>query len=170
VKVDTLKFSIRDSKHDFLYNTLKPLATGLVKKQIQKAFAGAITTGLEYIDGQLVTVRDRVADAKETEGVSRIEVLQDVRPRIFVLINATKSAPLQLFKRKQSESHSVKSSERGSHFKVVASKRHSLLATTGHPTGWVNRTSELEETAEKGKQWRSETYVEIQQAYLVVLS
>jgi hypothetical protein len=78
VKVDTLKFSIRDSKHDFLYKTLKPLATGLVKRQIQKAVAGAITTGMEYVDGQLVTVRDRVADAKETEGASRTEVLQDV--------------------------------------------------------------------------------------------
>ena len=78
VKLDTLKFSIRDSKHDLLYKTLKPLATGLVKKQIKKAFAGAITTGLEYVDGQLVTVRDRVADAKETEGTSRMEVLQDV--------------------------------------------------------------------------------------------
>jgi hypothetical protein len=78
VKVDTLKFSIRDSKHDFLYSTLRPLATGLVKKQIQKAFGGAITAGLEYVDGQLVTVRDRVEDAKETEGVSRIEVLQNV--------------------------------------------------------------------------------------------
>lgn len=34
VKVNTLRFSIRDSKHNFLYKTLKPLATGLVKKQI----------------------------------------------------------------------------------------------------------------------------------------
>ncbi len=34
VKVDNLKFSIRDSKHDLLYKTLKPLAMGLVKKQV----------------------------------------------------------------------------------------------------------------------------------------
>jgi hypothetical protein len=31
VKKDTLKFSIRDSKQDLLYKTLRPLATGLVK-------------------------------------------------------------------------------------------------------------------------------------------
>ncbi|KAH9925997.1 uncharacterized protein B0H18DRAFT_359560 [Fomitopsis serialis] len=31
VKVDTLKFSIRDNKHDPLYKSLRPLATGLVK-------------------------------------------------------------------------------------------------------------------------------------------
>ena len=36
VKVDTLKFAIRDSNHDFLYKTLRPLATGLIKKQIEK--------------------------------------------------------------------------------------------------------------------------------------
>jgi hypothetical protein len=78
VKVDTLKFSIRDSKHDFLYKTLRPLATGLVKRQIQKAIAGAITTGMEYVDGQLVSVRDRMAEAKESESETRIEALKDV--------------------------------------------------------------------------------------------
>ncbi|KAL0948737.1 hypothetical protein HGRIS_008869 [Hohenbuehelia grisea] len=36
VKIDTLKFSIRDSRHDALYKIIKPIATGLVKKQIQK--------------------------------------------------------------------------------------------------------------------------------------
>ena len=79
VKVDTLKFSIRDSKHDTLYNTLRPLATGLVKKQIQKALEGAVQTALEYVDGQLVTVRTRMAEAKRSEGTSRTQVLQDVR-------------------------------------------------------------------------------------------
>jgi len=29
----------------------KPLATTLVKKQIQKAIKGSITTGVEYVDG-----------------------------------------------------------------------------------------------------------------------
>ncbi|KAL0959472.1 hypothetical protein HGRIS_011182 [Hohenbuehelia grisea] len=49
VKVDSLQI-------------LRPLATGLVKKQIQnlKAIADAIETGLEYVDGQLVSVRDRM--------------------------------------------------------------------------------------------------------------
>ena len=45
VKVASLKFSIRDSKHDLLYKTLKPLATGLVKRQIQRAMVDAIRTG-----------------------------------------------------------------------------------------------------------------------------
>jgi ribulose bisphosphate carboxylase small subunit len=80
-----LKFSIRDSKHDLLYRTLKPLATGLVKRQIQKAIRDGVRTGLEYLDGQLVAVRDRMEAAKaeqDEDGVeskTRLQVLQEVR-------------------------------------------------------------------------------------------
>ena len=78
VKVNTLKFAIRDSKHDFLYKTLGPLASGLIKRQIQKAIRDALITGFEYIDGQLVAVRDRMESVQDTEGVSRTDVLKDV--------------------------------------------------------------------------------------------
>lgn len=84
VKVDSLKFSIRDSKHDLLYKTLKPLATGLIKRQIQKAMQDAITTGLEYVDGQLVAVRDRMESAK-TEEEGRGQALKDVGVTHFLL-------------------------------------------------------------------------------------
>jgi hypothetical protein len=78
VKMESLKFSIRDSKHDFLYKTLRPLATVLVKRQIQRVIADALRTGFEYIDGQLVSVRDRMETAKATEGQTRTQVLKDV--------------------------------------------------------------------------------------------
>jgi hypothetical protein len=76
VKVDSLKFSIRDSKHDILYKTLRLLATNLIKKQIQKAVVDAITTGMEYVDGQLVAVRDRVNEARASPDSSRTDVLR----------------------------------------------------------------------------------------------
>jgi hypothetical protein len=79
VKVDSLKFSIRDAKHEFWYKTLKGIATSVVKKQIQKAVGQGIRTGLEYLDGQLVTVRDRMEEAKTNEEMSRRQALQDVR-------------------------------------------------------------------------------------------
>ncbi|KAF8970185.1 hypothetical protein BDZ97DRAFT_1914873 [Flammula alnicola] len=46
VKVNTLKFAIRDSNHDFLYETLRPLATSLIKKQIQRAIKDMLRTVL----------------------------------------------------------------------------------------------------------------------------
>jgi hypothetical protein len=138
VKIDSLKFSIRDSKHDFLYKTLKPLATGLVKRQIQKALRDTLTTAFEYIDGQLVHVRDRMASAKATEGETRTEALKT------------------LFQRKKEEA-SVKSAERGSQFKIVSNKRNSLLSE-GHPAGWINRLDEREKTAAQGHEWRSDAF------------
>lgn len=138
VKVESLKFSIRDSKHDFLYKTLGPLASTLVKRQLQKVIANALRTFFEYMDGQLVSVRDRMEAAKETEGQSRTQVLKD------------------LFKRKSAD-ESVKTTESHSHFKVVANRRSSLLKE-GHPAGWVNLMAEKEEAAERGSEWRSEAF------------
>ena len=87
VKVNTLKFAIRDSKHDFLYKTLRPLATSLIKRQIQKAIRDALITGFEYIDGQLVAVRDRMENAQAKEGVSRTDILKDVSLISFFYFN-----------------------------------------------------------------------------------
>ncbi|KAG9010125.1 hypothetical protein FRB94_004366 [Tulasnella sp. JGI-2019a] len=97
VKLDSLKFSVRDSKHDLLYKTLKPLATGLVKKQIAKAITDAIRTGLEYVDEQLVQVRDRMAEAQGNDQVSRKDVLRDVSDITSYFIGKTSSSQLTLF-------------------------------------------------------------------------
>ena len=82
-KVASLKLSIRDSKHDLLYKTMKPIATALVKRQIRKAIEDGVRTGLEYVDGQLVGVRDRMAEAKSEEErggetVTKMQILQEV--------------------------------------------------------------------------------------------
>ncbi|QRW17273.1 hypothetical protein RhiXN_05275 [Rhizoctonia solani] len=81
VKIDSLKFSIRDSKHDALYKIVKPIATGAIKKQIAKAIEGAIRTSLEYVDEQLVATRDRMNDAQATGEKSRTEVLKEMFER-----------------------------------------------------------------------------------------
>ncbi|EIN05339.1 hypothetical protein PUNSTDRAFT_106990 [Punctularia strigosozonata HHB-11173 SS5] len=140
VKVDTLKFSIRDSKHDLLYKTLRPLATGLVKKQIQKAIADAITTGLEYVDGQLVGVRDRMSEAKASDGTSRREVLK------------------QMFQDKKQTAKAEAHKEKGSKFQVVSKRDSVLLPNQGSPAGWINRVQEREEAASSGKDWRSDAF------------
>ncbi|KAG5220001.1 hypothetical protein IMY05_C4702000500 [Salix suchowensis] len=90
-----------------------------------KAVADAITTGMEYVDGQLVAVRDRMQEAKQTDGESRTQVLQDVIT-FRCLLSLTSSPQFrQLFKRKQEEA-SVKSHEKSSQFKVVSNKRDSV--------------------------------------------
>jgi len=139
VKVDSLKFSIRDSKHDILYNTLRPLATGLVKRQIQKALQDSIKTGLEYVDGQLAGVRDRMEEAKASDEKNRRQVLQE------------------LFQRKQEEAASVKSGTTAQ-FKVVSKRESVLLPEHGHPAGWINRQADRQEAASKGSEWRSEAF------------
>lgn len=139
VKVDTLKFSIRDSKHDLLYKTLRPLATGLVKKQLQKTIADAVRTALEYVDGQLVGVRDRVSEATASEDKSRTQVLQE------------------MFQRKKDEAESAKEKmENTAQFKVVGKRESAILPNKGHPGGWINGTQERVESAVKSEQWKSE--------------
>jgi len=145
-KVASLKFSIRDSKHDLLYKTLKPLATGLVKKQIQKAIEDGVRTGLEYVDGQLVGVRDRMAEAsaeesEEGETKTKMQVLQEI-----------------FQKKKEESSSSASTKTRESHFKVVAKRDSLLLPETGHPAGWVTRVAEREELAHTGDGWKSEAF------------
>jgi len=145
-KVASLKFSIRDSKHDFLYKTLKPLATGLVKKQIKKAIEDSVRTGLEYVDGQLVGVRDRMAEAKAEEGKdgetkTKMQVLQEI-----------------FQKNKEEVSSTSPTKTRESHFKVVSKRDSLLLPETGHPAGWVNRAAERDELAHKGDSWKSEAF------------
>jgi Protein of unknown function (DUF4449) len=54
VKVDSLKFSVQESKRDVLYKTLQPLVTALVNERIQKVIRDSITMGMENVDGQLV--------------------------------------------------------------------------------------------------------------------
>ena len=143
VKVDTLKFSIRDSKHDTLYKTLRPLAIGLIKRQIKKAVSDAITTGMEYVDGQLIAVRNRMREESNKEGGSRTQALSE------------------LFKHKDKDdatttADSVRSSKTHSQFKVVAKRDSALMPQTGHPTGWANRVQDKAEAAKHGQDWRSD--------------
>jgi len=95
---------------------------------------------MEYVDGQLVSVRDRIADAKANENESRTQVLQDI------------------FKRKKEEAAaSPTTTGKNSQFKVVSNKRDSIIST-GHPSGWINRTADREEKVGQGHEWRSEAF------------
>ncbi|KAJ7853048.1 hypothetical protein B0H14DRAFT_3655747 [Mycena olivaceomarginata] len=83
-----------------------------------------------------------MAEAKASDDCSRREVLAE------------------LFKRKKDDAVSVVSratSAGRSQFKVVASKRESLLPNSGHPTGWVNRADDAK-AAETSNEWCSDVF------------
>jgi hypothetical protein len=144
VKIHSLKFAIHGSKHDYLYKTLRPLATVLIKRQIQKAVADAIKTGMEYVDGQLVSVRDRVDEAGASSDSSRTDVLR---------------AAFQRNKKEDGEEPaSVKSVDRKSQFKVVAKRDSAILPQQGHPTGWATKAQERAEAAGAGESWHSDAF------------
>jgi len=146
VKVHSLKFSIHGSKRDYLYKTLRPLATVLIKRQIQKAVADAIKTGLEYVDGQLVSVRDRVDEARASSDTSRTDVLRAA------------------FQRKKEEAEESTISEKGSErrksqFKVVAKRDSAILPQHGHESGWATKAQERAEAVGTGESWHSDAFM-----------
>ncbi|ESK85280.1 hypothetical protein Moror_11329 [Moniliophthora roreri MCA 2997] len=160
VKLDTLKFSIRDSKHDVLYKTLKPIMMGLVKKQIQKAVSDGVESGLGWIGEELVAVRSRMEEARrstvsgeESEGeqIGKIKAMQEAFKRKRDDTASTSGTSVSMSP--SSSSHST--------FKVVSNKRDSILAKEGNPAGWVNRSAEKEKLIEKGdgpEGWRSNAF------------
>ncbi|GAA5960221.1 hypothetical protein JCM21900_000554 [Sporobolomyces salmonicolor] len=76
MKIDKLKFAVRDSKHSLLINTLRPLATGLIKGAITKALEAAIRAGLEQVDMQLADIKERLEDASNEEGTSKLDAVK----------------------------------------------------------------------------------------------
>ncbi|TFY64828.1 hypothetical protein EVJ58_g2365 [Rhodofomes roseus] len=114
----------------------------LVKRQVQKAIADAVRTGLEYVDGQLVTVRDRMEEAKEDENQSRTQALQE------------------LFQRKKDEASTAasKGDAKTGTFKVVSKRDSAILQDVGRPEGWSNRAQERADKAVQGETWHSEAF------------
>lgn len=142
VKVDTLKFSVRDSKHDALYKVFAPLATNLIKTQLQRALGGAVQTALEYVDGELAAVRDQMAEAKASDDGDRLQVLKD-----------------QFAQKKQAaQGKAEEADKKTGQFKIVTQPGAELLPEHGHPDGWVKRAGEREQAAKTGEEWRSNAY------------
>lgn len=132
------------AKHGTLYKALRPLATGLIKKQIAKAFGDTIRTGLEFVDQQLVQVRDRMAEADGNDNVTRTDVLKN------------------MFAKHHDEAESKVSStkaKRESKFKFVPGRESMLLPEQGHENGWARKQFEKDDLAKEGEGWRSNAYV-----------
>ncbi|GAA5918486.1 hypothetical protein JCM6882_008315 [Rhodosporidiobolus microsporus] len=76
IKIDKLKFAVRESKHSTLINFMRPLATGLIKSAVSKALEAAIRAALEQADQQISDINERLEDANQEEGTNKIEALK----------------------------------------------------------------------------------------------
>ncbi len=137
--IDTLNFAVHHTSKDLLVKILKPLATGLIKKQIKKAIETAIREALERADVELVDLLNQLDAAKKSDKTSQIDVL----------------------KAKLSKEDKPASKSDGT-LKIVTSKRDSILPNMGDKDGWVNQLDKriaLAKAQEKGKaDWHSPAF------------
>ena len=117
VKIDIhdLKFKIRDSKHNFLYNTLRHTATGIIKKSVATAVQVAIRQALVQLDQQLTDIRDASEQGYKSEDSNRLD---SVRQRL-----AEKKRKTDEKKEKAKET----ADKRNSQFKVVTRREDELV-------------------------------------------
>ncbi|CAH7690415.1 hypothetical protein BY996DRAFT_8551141 [Phakopsora pachyrhizi] len=126
IKVNKLSFGIRDTKHNFLYSTLKPLAQSLVKKQIAKAIEDGIRSSLAQLDAQLVDIKERLETADGDDKVSKMDIIKET------FINKKEDASVQLSEEK----------DRKGTFKLVAKRESKII-------DWTSRNSLIEKQGEK---------------------
>ncbi|TIB69169.1 hypothetical protein E3P77_00707 [Wallemia ichthyophaga] len=136
--VGTLKFDIKDSKHDILYKTARPLATNLIKKQIVKAIEDGIRGGLETLNKKLVEIKKEMEES-EKKGDK----------------GSTKGSIIKNKFSSKKEKESTKPSP--SQFKIVAN-RNSKLIDAGHSKGWINLQAKYEDQVKQGEAWRSKAF------------
>jgi len=144
VQLDTLKFAIRDSRHDLLYKFVKGVATGTIKKAITVAVQSAIRTALEHADDQLVEVRNTMNEAKRSDEKTRQQALKDLYTR----------------KKRHAESVAADKQRNAGTFEIVADRDHQLNPGFSHDNkkSSVQRMFKVEDFAASGREWRSPAF------------
>lgn len=145
VDIGTLKFAIRDSKHDLLYKFVKATANNLIKKAITVAIKEAIRNAFEYVDEQLVEVRNRLDDAKKSDEITRSQALKDIFAR----------------KKEHAKENKQKADESTGTFKIVTDREDSVVKDLNErqsKDSWAKRAFRTEDAAHAGKEWRSPVF------------
>ncbi|KAL7411789.1 hypothetical protein BDY24DRAFT_121689 [Mrakia frigida] len=136
-KVGTLKIAIRGTKKDWLYKLFSSTASGLIKKAIGKAVEQSVRTSLGYIDQQLVGVRNRMDEAKDSDELTRTQVLKELFQK--------KKEDAEANKRKVES----KAAERDSKFAIVTDREKSILPDENPPVSIAADTWKKEDVAKK---------------------
>ncbi|EOQ98692.1 hypothetical protein J056_003212 [Wallemia ichthyophaga EXF-994] len=159
--VGKLKFKIRDSKHDLLYKTVKPLLMSLIRKQITKAIEDGTRSGLTTLNNKLVEIRremEATKEARKEEATSEVKGGKKGETSRTSIIS-------DKFRGKKESSESAADGPIGatqnpptqSHFRVVAN-RNSQLIDAGHSQGWINLQAKYENKVGEGDTWHSKAF------------
>jgi len=153
INIHELKFKIRDSKHNFLYNALRHTATGLIKKSVATAMQVAIRQALVQLDQQLTDIRDTADEGKRRDDLTRTEAIKQRMQQKKEKSQANK------------EKTQAKAEERNSQFKIVTQREQELVnwesknsyvgkegamkehATTGDANGWKSPVFDVTHTS-----------------------
>ncbi|TXT08906.1 hypothetical protein VHUM_03034 [Vanrija humicola] len=144
--IDELSFKIRDAKHDLLYKFIKVVATGAIKKAIAKGIESGIRSALEYVDDELVQIRNALDESKNDDEQTRTQAIKD------------------LYKRKKVEAEraadSVDVKTNGGEFHIVAKKEEERLPDLGNDPkhSIVQKIDAADKKAHSGKSWHSPAF------------
>ncbi|ORY35471.1 hypothetical protein BCR39DRAFT_460742 [Naematelia encephala] len=144
VELDTLSFSIRDSKHDLLYKFVKSVATGVIKKAITVGMQTAIRTALGHLDDQLTEVRNTAEDAKKSDETTRTQALKDMYAR----------------KKDDAKAKAKAADEKTGTFKIITDRDDQLNPDFSHDPkkSMAKRMFKTEDLAASGTDWRSPAF------------
>jgi len=144
VQLDTLKFSIRDSKHDLLYKFVKTIATGVIKKAVTVAIQAAIRSALNNVEEQLVQVRNNMEDAKKSDDTNRTERLKEMYAR----------------KKETAQEKAHEADAKTGTFKIVTDRDDQLNPDLVHDSkkSTAKRMFKVEDLAASGREWRSPAF------------
>lgn len=146
VDIDTMKWSIKDSRHQLLYKILSKTATGVIKKAIEAAIHQAIRTGIEYLDDQLVEVRNKMDEAKRDDNeLTRTQALKDMYSR----------------KKDTAKQNAQKADEKTGTFKLVVDPKDSIVRDLDEAKAkhsWTKSAFHVTDAAKAGQDWKSPVF------------
>jgi len=147
IKIDELKFKIRESRHSFLAGLVRPLANNLIKKAITQAATEGIRQGLRELNSILsdIKARSEAAANSDNPDETRLTGVKDA------LADRKKEAEA---KKNEAERTADK---RNSQFAIVLDPSEKINSWEAKGS-LIGKQAAVQEAAGQGKEWRSPAF------------
>jgi len=146
ISIDTMRWSVKDAKHNMIYKIASSLFTPVLKKAIIAGLNVALRAAVEHLDDQLVEVRNRMEEAKRDDNeLTRKQALKDMFAK----------------KKDHAKDAAQKADEKTGTFKLVTDPSDSVvrdLEESKAKHSWTNRAFMTTEAAQSGADWRSPVF------------